>query len=121
MNYTKFNGKCCFFQEFDYPQELFVAFSLVLERMYLNYTIKTLSNLLCQVSLADEKTIITIILKSALSFLRMFWHETNYKFFYEFFDVFDYVNSSVCYKNVDAKPKYGPYHYVSWSLTVYYF
>ena len=121
INYTEDNGKCCLFQEFQYPQELFAAFSSLLVRMYLNYKSKTLSNLLCQVSLSDEKTMIIIILMSAQKILRMFWYETNYIFFYEFFDMFDTVNCNICYKNFDPKPKFGPYHYAPWSLTVSYF
>ena len=121
VHYTGDNGNCCFFQFFDYPQELLAAFSSVVVRMYLNYTIKSLSNLLCQVSLSDEKTIITIIIKHALIFLRKFWYESNYKFFYEFFDMFDTVNSSACYKNLNTEPKFGPYCYAVYSLSVSYF
>ena len=87
INYTEHNENCQFFQKFDFPQQLLAAFSSVFVRMYLNCTIKSLSNLLCQVSLSDEKTIITIIVKHALIFIGTFWHETNYKFFNEFFDV----------------------------------
>ena len=85
--------------------------------MHLNCTGTRLSNLLCQVSLSDEKTIITIIIKHALIFLGKFSHETNYKFFHELFDMFDTVNCSACYKNFDAKPKFAPYHYALYSLT----
>ena len=35
--------------------------------------------------------------------------DTNYLFFYEFFNVFDEVNSSYCYLNSKNKPKFGPY------------
>ena len=121
IDYTKDNENCQFFQKFDFLQELLAAFFSIFVRMYLNHTIKSLSNLLCQVSLSDEKTIITIIINHALIFLGKFWHQTNYKFFYKFFDVFDTVNSSACYKNFDAKPKFGPYHYARYSLTVSYF
>ena len=44
------NENCQFFQKVDFPQELFTAFSSVFIRMYLNCTIKSLSNLLCQIS-----------------------------------------------------------------------
>ena len=54
-------------------------------------------------------------------FLSTFWDETNYKFFYEFFDMFNMVNSSVCYQNVKAKPKFGPYYGPRCTLSVIYF
>ena len=101
-----------------FPQELFAAFSALLVRMYLNCTIKSFSNLLCQVSLSDERTIIQKIIKHALTFLGKFWHEANYKFFYEFFDMFDAVNSSACCRNFEGKPKFGPYNFGPYSLTV---
>ena len=80
--YTEDDGNCSFFQIFMFPQELFAAFSALLVRK--NSTIKSFSNLLCQVSLSDERTIIQKIIKHALTFLGKFWHETNYQFFYEF-------------------------------------
>ena len=39
-------------------------------------------------------------------------------FIYEFFDT---VNSSVCYQNVDTKPKFAPYHGPRPTLTVIHF
>ena len=74
--------------------------------------------MLCQVSFSDKRTIIQKIIKHALIFLGKFWHETNNKFFYEFFDMFDTVNSSACYRNFESKPKLGPYHFAPYSLTV---
>ena len=53
--YLKDSKNCSLFQVFNYPQELFDAFSAFLVRMYLNSTVGSLSRLLCSVSLADEK------------------------------------------------------------------
>ena len=55
-NYAKDNGKCCFFQIFEYAQVLFAAFSVVLIRMYLNITLKYFSFL--STNLRDEKRVI---------------------------------------------------------------
>ena len=75
--------------------------------MYLNYTIDYFSELISQVSLSDEKKIIQKIFWFALDLLHKFL-DINY-FFYEFFNVFDEVNSSYCYLNSKNKPKFGPY------------
>ena len=53
--YLKDSKNCSLFQVFNYPQELFDAFSAFLVRMYLNSTVGSLSRLLCSVSLADDK------------------------------------------------------------------
>ena len=50
--------------------------------------------------------------------LSKFWHEVNINYFYEFFDLFDTVNSSFCYENVVTKPKFGPYHGPRATLTI---
>ena len=78
--------------------------------MYLNYTVERFLDFLSRVSLSDEQKIIHKNLKHAYIFLGKFWDETNYKFFYQFFDMFDKVNCSVCYQNVYKKQKFGPYH-----------
>ena len=89
--------------------------------MYLNYTVACFSDFLSRVSLPDEQKIIQKILKHAYIILCKFWDETNYKLFYEFFDMFDKVNSSVCYQNVYTKPKFGPYDGPSCTFSVIYF
>ena len=119
--YTKDNGKCIYFQNFELVRDLFAAFCSVLIRMFLNYTVDCFSDLLCRVTLSDEQKIIQKILNHAYFFLIMFWDETNYEFFYEFFDMFDMVNSSVCYQNVKTKPKLGPYHGPCCTLSIIYF
>ena len=100
--YTKDSGKCCYFQNFEFARDLLPAFCSVLIRMY-------------------EQKIIQKILKHTYIFLSKFWNETNYKFIYEFFDMFDKVNSSDCYQNVYTKPKFGPYHGHRCTFSVIYF
>ena len=89
-------------------------------RMFLNCVLKCFNNLLLSLSLHDEKKICHIILRHAQYFLNRFWHESNYRYFYEFFDVFDTVNTSACFKNSKDKLKFGPYYFYSCSLTVEY-
>ena len=119
--YTKDNGKCCYFQSFEFARDLFAAFCSVFVRMYLNYTIDYFSDLFSRISLSDEKKIIKKTFRHALILLKKFWDESNYKFFYEFFDMFDKVNSSVCYQNVTNKPEFGPYNGPYSTLSVIYF
>ena len=113
---------CSFFQVFKCPQELFVCFSSVRIRMYINCTLNALffsstkvipneRNKAFNVSLADEKKILLIIFKHGKILLDKFWYTTNYKFFYDFFDQLDTVNSSFCFKNFVSKPKFGPYNF----------
>ena len=84
-DYELLNGKCSHLEVFSFARDLFATFSSVLVRMYLNYTVQHFSDLISQISLSNEgKTI-----------RRIFWF--NYMFFYEFFDLFDKVNSSKCY------------------------
>ena len=115
--YTFNSNKCCNFQYFKYPQELFACFSSLLIRMFLNCVLKCFNNLLLSLSLHDEKKICHIILRHAQYFLNRFWHESNYCYFYEFFDVFD---TSTCFKNSKDKLKFGPCYFYSCSLTVEY-
>ena len=125
--YTKNNGKCCHFQIFEsvvifeFARDLFSAFCSVFVRVYLNYTIDYFSGLFSRISLSDEKKIIEKFFRYASSLLNKFWDESNYKFFYEFFDMFNKVNSSVCYQNVTNKPEFGPYHGPYSTLSVIYF
>ena len=72
-------------------------------------------------TLVAEHKIIEKIVKHGHFLLSKFWHETNVNFFNEFFDLFDIVNSSVCYQNVTTKLKFGPYHGLYPTLTAIYF
>ena len=57
-DYDLINGKRCYLEYFSYARDLFAAFSAILVRMYLNYTIEYFSELISQVSLSDEGKII---------------------------------------------------------------
>ena len=72
-------------------------------------------------TLVPEHKIIEKIVKHGHFLLSKFWHDTNINFFYEFFDLFDLVNSSVCYQNVATKPKFGLYNGPCPTLTVIHF
>ena len=89
--------------------------------MYLNYTNDYFSGLFSRISLSDEKKIIEKFFRHASSLLNRFWDESNYKFFYGFFDMFDKVNSSACYQNVTNKPEFGSYHGPYSTLSVIHF
>ena len=66
--YTKDNGKCIYFQNFELVRDLFAAFCSVLIRMFLNYTVDCFSDLLCRVTLSDEQKIIQKILNHGYFF-----------------------------------------------------
>ena len=118
--YTFDSDKCCNFQYFKYPQELLACFSLLLIRMFLSCALKCFNNLLLSLSLHDQKKICHTILRHAQYFLNRFWHESNYRCFHEFFDMFDIANTSACFKNSKDKLKFGPYCFYSCSSTVEY-
>ena len=75
-------------------------------------------DILSKVAVIDKNKILTQILKHTEIFLRKFWTETNMTFFHEFFDLFDELNRSFCYKNDKVKPKFGPYFAPRPTLTV---
>ena len=49
-DYELINGRCCQLDVFSYSRDLLAAFSAVLVRMYLNYTIEYFSELISQVN-----------------------------------------------------------------------
>ena len=53
-DYELINGMCCQLEVFSYARDLFAAFSAVLVRMYLNYTIEYFSEVISQVSLSEK-------------------------------------------------------------------
>ena len=63
--------------------------------MFLNYKVYCFSDFLCRVTLSDKQETIQKILNHPYFFLSKFWDEINYMFFYEFFDMFDTVNSRI--------------------------
>ena len=66
--YTRDNGKCCYFQNFEFARDLFAAFCSVLIRMFLNYNVDCFSDLLFRVTLSDEQETIQKILNHAYFF-----------------------------------------------------
>ena len=53
-DYELLNGKCSHLEVVSFARELFAAYSSVLVRMYLNYTVQHFSDLISQISLSDE-------------------------------------------------------------------
>ena len=92
--YTFNSEHCCNFERLNYPQELFACFSSIFLRMFLNIALKCFNNLILSSSLHDEKKIFHTILRRAGYFINRFWHESNYCYFFEFFDVLHTVNTS---------------------------
>ena len=96
---------------------MFAAVSAVFVRMYLNQTIDHFSDLISQLSLANEQKLFKKMFWFALYLLHEFV-DINYLFFYEFFNAFDEVNFSQCYVVSSNKPKFGPYGTSTCSLEV---
>ena len=85
--------------------------------MYLDITMKIFSALISNISLADKKKLIAKNLTGAkMSLFRFF--DLNYDFFYEFFDLFSWVNGSNCYVMFLNNPKYGPHSGRKYSVQV---
>ena len=116
-DYELLKGKCSHVEVFSFTRDLFAVFSSVLVRMYLNYTVQHFSDLISQISLSDEGKIVQRIFWFALDLLHKLF-DINYMTFYEFFDLFDEVNSSKCYVICSNKPKFGPYDEPKYSLQV---
>ena len=110
---TTDSKKCSFFNEFEFAFDLFITFSSLFVRLYLNVIVYCLNNFLCRAALADRTKLIDLILKHAKILLLKFW-----KFFHKFLDLFDQLNKSVCYKNQELKPKLGPHNFPQCTLPV---
>ena len=67
--------------------------------------------------MSDKGKIIRKIFWFVLDLLHKFF-DINYLFFYEFFDVFDEVNSSQCFVICANKPKFGLYDGPKCSLEI---
>ena len=105
-----------FFFKFLNMRKIFLLPFRGLIRKYLNITLKYFPFL--STNLQDEKRITETIVKHSHFLPSKFWHEVNINYFYEFFDLFDTVNSSFCYENVITKPKICPYHGPRATLTI---
>ena len=66
--YTKYDGKCCYFQNFEFARDLFAAFCSVLIRMSLNYKVDCFSDFLSRFTLSDGQETIQKILNHAYFF-----------------------------------------------------
>ena len=115
-DYDLINSKCCHLEVFSFSRYFFAAFSAVFV-MCLNYTIDHFSDLISQLSLADERKLFKNLFWFALNLLHEFL-DIDYLFFYEFFNVFDEVNFSQCYVVSSKKPKFGSYGPPTCSLEV---
>ena len=111
------DAECGDYEVFNYVRDLFAAFSSVLIRMYLNYTVDCFQNLFSQVSLQHENRVMRHIFFYARDLLLKFLN-VNYDYFYEFFDLFGELNTSKCYISRPNKPKYGPYDRPKFSIEI---
>ena len=88
--------KCNYYEEFDKPVDLYVAFSSVMVRLYLNFVLNCLFEL--HLTLAFEKTLIQIVYMYACGIMYDFFGETNYLFAYDFLKNFpEEYHLSHCY------------------------
>ena len=101
---------CCYMEVLSHPQDLFAYFCSMFVRLYLNlnYAMEHFYKLISTIKLSDEKFVIEKMLTFAYELLHNFF-DTNYLFFYEFYNVLDEVNLSDCYRGASNKPKFGPY------------
>ena len=109
MNYPNypFNQRTCdYYNELHHAQDLFVPFTSVLIRMYINYVSKYFFKF--QFKLRDEKIVYDAIYLYASRLIYEFF-DINYVFFYEFLNMFNNFNRSHCLKINKLKKKIGPY------------
>ena len=99
-----------YFEEsyFKMCKKFLVCFCSMLVRLYLNYAMEHFCELISTIKLSDEKFVIEKILTFAYELLHDFL-DTNYLFYYEFYNVLNEENLSDCYRVASNKPKFGPY------------
>ena len=103
-----FNQRICdYYNELRHAQDLFVPFTSVLIRMYINYISKYFFKF--QFTLCDEKNAYDAIYYYASKLMYDFFN-INCVFFYEFLNMFDKFNRSHRLKINKLKKKFGPYH-----------
>ena len=110
------NEKCCYFQSFNRPEDVFAAFSSILLRIYLHLCFEFFSYI--DLNISDNRGVRNLILNPGCYLLSKFWHETNIDFWYEFFDIFDKYNLSFCFKNSVKNPQFGPYYSHAFDTTL---
>ena len=111
------DAECDDCEVFTYVRDLFAAFSSVFIKLYLNYTVDCFQNPFSQVSLQDESRIIKHIFFYVRDLLLKF-HDVDYDYFYEFFDLSGGVNASKFYISRPNKPKYGLYDGPKYSIEI---
>ena len=107
---------CTYFVLFSNPEEVFVAFSSILIRIFVNVCFKFFNDL--DLNITDDSKIRDIIMLQSLAFLARFWHEVNIDFFYEFFDKFDDYHLSHCFRNSSRKPEFAPFYPAAFDTTI---
>ena len=81
---------CDYYEEFDMPIDLLLAFTSVLVRMYVNYVLNCLFEL--DLTLVDQKKLIELVSKHGCGLMYEFFWETNYHFAYDFLENFPGVS-----------------------------
>ena len=100
------NSRRDYHETFYHPSELLVQFTSILVRLYVNCCLNCMLDL--DLTVNDEKILIENIYLSASSLMYDFF-DTNYRFFYDFFDVFfERYSSSYCY-SLSKKKKHVHY------------
>ena len=107
-NHPLKNKPCRYMDVLSHAQDFFAYFCSILVRLYLDYAMEHFYELISTIKLSDEKFIIEKILTFAYELLHVFF-DTNYWFFYEFYNVFGEVNLGDCYRDASNKPKFDPY------------
>ena len=107
-NHPLKNNPCRYMEMLSHAQDLFAYFCSMLVRLYLNYAMEHFCELISTIKLSDEKFVIEKILTFAYELLNDFL-DTNYLFYYEFYNVLNEENLSDCYRVASNKPKFGPY------------
>ena len=118
MNYPNFplnDSRCDYYNESRHVKDLFVPFTSVLIRIYINYVRKYFSKF--QFTLRDEKIVYDAIYLYASKLMYEFF-DINYVFFYEFLNIFDKFNRSHCLKINKLKKKFGPYDNSPFRMTL---
>ena len=95
-----------YYKELHHAQDLFIALTNILIRLYINYVSKYFSKY--QLTLRDVKIVYDAIYFFASELMHGFF-KTNYIFFYEFLNIFEKFNSCHCVKMYNLKRKFGPY------------
>ena len=107
-NHLLKNNPCRYMEMLSHAQDLFAYFCSMLVRLHLNYAMEHFCELISTIKLSDEKCVIEKILTLAYELLHDFF-DTNYLFYYEFYNVLNEVNLSDCYRVASNKPKFGRY------------